>query len=85
MLGVFTQNSNSVADVITTSSISFAVISNDFKVSGWDLKIFIRVSLKVETAEVSICLESTAMLSWYRKQGILNVPTGLSVSVSIKS
>ena len=43
------------------------------------------VSLKVLTALRNIFLESTGLLSWYKKQGILNVPIGLFVIESIKS
>ena len=47
--------------------------------SGCVSKIFHKLSLKVLTALFKIFLESTGLLSWYKKQGILKVPTGLFV------
>ena len=83
--GVLTQNSNSVADVNKRSSISSNFIFKSFSVSGYFFNNENMFDLNVSIEFFNICLESTALSSWIKKQGILSVPTGLLVKGSIKS
>ena len=74
-----------MAEVTIISSTSSLDILYPARTSGWLSNIFHRLPLNVSMEELSIFLESTALLSWYKKQGILSVPIGFWVSGSIKS
>ena len=84
--GVFTQNSNSVAEVKTISSISFTLSTPMlFIILGYSSNIPINDFLKFDWAFLSIPLDPTLLLSCIKRAGILSVPTARPVSGSIFS